>query len=214
MSEIREMTFRGRKFKVRKGATHPEYSFFCFEADEADFREKYWHPKEDDVVVDAGASYGAYTLTALVMGARVLAFEPEVSVRLDLEVNIALNGFPVLCPRVGLWDSVGVVDMASYAPHWPPGTITGAFDMVTLDSYALAKLDLLKIDTEGCEDRVIRGALETLRRCRPTVIVEVHIFLDPSLLNKCRVLLESCGYSEFEEVPRDPCVMLICRGQV
>ena len=83
--------------------------------------------------------------------------------------------------------------------------------MVTLDSYPLNQLDWLKIDVEGCEDRVLRGAADTLKRCKPTVIVESHIFLDPELTNKCRTILESCGYTDFEVVQREPCEFLIAR---
>ena len=222
MTEIREMTFRGRRFKVRKGSTHPEYSFFCFEADEADFREKYWHPKEGQQVVDVGASYGAYTLTALAMGASVVAYEPERSVLVDLVDNIELNAgvdcdFNFDSARwaalpIGMWDEADeAVDMASYAPHWPTGTIAAPFRMATLDSRGFKRLDWLKIDVEGCEDRVLRGAVETLKRCKPTVIVESHIFLDAELTNKCRTILESCGYTDFEVVQREPCEFLIAR---
>lgn len=213
MSEVRTMTFRDRQFRVQKGTTHPEYSFFCFEQDEADFRDKYWHPKAGDIVVDAGASYGAYTLTALAMGATVEAFEPEQSVRVDLRANLRLNEWSHVCRvwPLGLWSGAESIDMASYAPHWPAGTVSGPFDMMQLDALGLTQLNWLKLDIEGAEEHALRGAIATLKRCNPVVIVECHTFLDPKLTAKCRTLLESCGYSDFEEVPRDPCVFLIAR---
>ncbi len=41
-----------------------------------------------------------------------------------------------------------------------------------LDSYELRDVDFLKVDNEGYELFALRGAEETLKRCRPVVIVE------------------------------------------
>lgn len=199
-------TFRGQSYRVLRGATHPEYSLHCFTDEEADFREKYWHPLPGQVVVDVGASYGAYALTAAACGALVHAFEPEPSVFVDLQRNAIVNQFQMHLHQVGLWNEAVVVDMESYAPHWPKGTITAPFTMLPLDRFNLPRVDWLKIDCEGAEDRVLEGAQETIARCRPRVIVECHVFLDAQLVDKCRRLLP--GYM-LEAVPRDPCVMLV-----
>lgn len=44
--------------------------------------------------------------------------------------------------------------------------------MRTLDSFGFNDVDFIKIDCEGFEVFVLEGAVETLRRCKPTVIVE------------------------------------------
>lgn len=189
-----------------RGTTHPEYSVTCFETEERDFREAHFDPKPGQVVVDAGASYGPYSLAAAAHGAEVHAFEPELSVFVDLKRNAEANGFPIALHCAGLWDKTETVDMASYAPHWPPGTITAPFQMLTLDSYRFPRVDWLKIDVEGAEERVLLGAQETIARCRPRVIVECHTFLDPTLVEKCVALLN--GYT-IELVERAPCVMIV-----
>jgi len=201
-------TFREHTFRVLRGSTHPEYSLHCFTDEEADFREKYWRPRSGQIVVDVGASYGAYTLTAAACGAAVHAFEPERSVCDDLKRNCVANGFQVELYQVGLWDQAAVVAMHSYAPHWPAGTVSGDFTMLPLDRFNLPRVDWLKIDVEGAEERVLRGAQATIERCKPRVIVECHVFLDPELVAKCQRLLP--GY-ELEEVERPPCVMLVGR---
>lgn len=48
----------------------------------------------------------------------------------------------------------------------------------TLDSFNLVVVDLLKIDTQGCDVRVLKGATETVKRCRPVICFE-H---EPALL--------------------------------
>lgn len=209
------MSFRGRSFQVVEGSTHPAYSLNCFSEteDEGAFRAAHWNIQPGDVVVDVGASYGAYSLTAAVMGGRVLAFEPEPTVFVDLRRNIELNNWETKVVPLpwALWDSEGIVNMKDWAPHWPAQTITSPYRTVALDTYEPQKLDWLKIDVEGAEVHVLRGAAETLKRCKPTVIVEVHTFLNPELMPQCRALLEAAGYERFEEYDREPCVMLIGR---
>lgn len=62
------------------------------------------------------------------------------------------------------------------APHnsgaWElgPGEDIG---ITTLDNYELQDIDLLKIDVQGYELKVLQGAKETLRGNKPVVIVEV-----------------------------------------
>ncbi len=201
-------------FRILEGVTHPAYSIDTFE-EEREFREKHWTVREGDVVIDAGASYGAYTLPALKAGAaHVYAFEPERTVRVDLQRNVSLNEWRDRFTAVGhgLWDGNGLVNFYDYAPHWPKGTISGKFSMVRLDDWAtkeeLGRLDWLKLDGEGAEERAIRGGLLTLERFRPRLIIECHVFLDAEVVRKVREMLP--GY-EFEEFDREPCVMLVGR---
>lgn len=212
--EEKEQTFRGRAFKVVKGDTHPEYSFFTFEKEEINFRDQYWGVNSGDIVFDIGSSYGTYTLSALVMGATVYTFEPEQTVFVGLMNNLKLNNWkaPFYAYNYGLWDSESSVDMKSYAPHWPQQSISSDYSMKTLDQVAeesnLIKLDWMKIDVEGAEERVVRGGLKTIAKFKPNLIVECHSFLDADIKDRVKTLLSSvCDY-EFEEVDRPPCVML------
>ena len=44
--------------------------------------------------------------------------------------------------------------------------------VATLDSFDLEAVDMIKIDCEGFELQVLKGAVETLKRWRPALIVE------------------------------------------
>ena len=208
-------TSHGHTFRIVEGKTHPAYSLNCFD-EEREFREKYWTIQRGDEVIDAGASYGAYTLPALALGAeRVHAFEPEPTVRVDLARNVEVNDWQFRCAvrSVGLWDKAETVNMMSYAPHWPAGTITAPFEMTTLDEYVpkyFKRLDWIKMDIEGAEERAIRGGLVALKKFKPRLIIEAHTFLDPGVVGKIRAMLP---WYSFEEVERKPCVMMVGRAE-
>lgn len=43
-----------------------------------------------------------------------------------------------------------------------------------IDSFMFDDIDLIKIDVEGHEYQVLAGAVETLKKCKPLVITEIH----------------------------------------
>ena len=210
--ETKKQTFNGKDFYVVKGRVHPDYSYYTFEQEEIDFRNKYWQIKEGDVVFDIGASYGSYTLTAAVMGATVYSFEPEPTVFYDLTKNIELNNWQGKCfPfNLGLWNNEESIDMKQYAPHWPAYTISCNYNMKTLDQIVneneISKIDWIKIDVEGAEENVIRGGLAAINKFKSKMLIECHPFLDLKITNNIKELLKF-NY-KFEEVKRDPCVLL------
>ncbi len=206
-------SFRTHRFNIDERPPHFAYSLtMCDE--ERDFRETHWDIAKGDVVIDAGASYGAYTLSALAAGAgAVFAFEPEPTVAAGLAANIALNDWETrgMVVVAGLWDEAdSAVRFDSYAPHWPKGTADVPFKMVRLDDYwaKVGRLDWLKLDVEGAEVRALRGGLETIKRCGPRMIIEVHKFMDATLGKQVREMLD---WYEWEEFDRDPCSMLVGR---
>ena len=60
----------------------------------------------------------------------------------------------------------------------------------TLDSYRL-KLTILKIDVEGFEMDVLRGAIKTIKRYHPKIIIETHTY---KLREEALRFLGSIGY--------------------
>lgn len=144
------------------------------------------------LIVDVGAHDGLLTLPlARLPGARVLAFEPLPQAHARLARACAGLG-NVTLRREALSDAPGTLELAlpvldgvpqeqwastvkSYAGYGARiGTQRVAVPAITLDSLALAEMAALKIDAEGAEYEVLRGARQTLRRCRPLLTLELE----------------------------------------
>lgn len=136
-----------------------------------------------DVAVDVGANVGFITLTLAHqtgVNGSVFAFEPTAEAFARLERNLNLNRFPqVRALRVGLSDRVGTTRarfQSSYRIDGKDEVGEEEMTLTTLDAWVaserLSRLDFLKIDTDGMEAHVLRGALESLRRLRPVVLLE------------------------------------------
>ena len=142
--------------------------------------------------VDVGASFGYFSVLAGRIVGRtgcVISVEPGPQNQSLLLMNLAANKIPTAeVHQLALSDSTGICRYGqsgangTIAPFdGDPGTL-GTYDLVrasTLDLVLAGRsIDMVKIDVEGAEGRVIRGAEETLRRCSPAIVFE---FSPPSL---------------------------------
>lgn len=137
------------------------------------------------VVVDIGACIGDHTLSYAQMvgpAGRVHAFEPNPEAFQCLAYNMARYS-NVTCYPVGLGD-VSCKAKAVKSPDSPENlgatmvekAENGNIQIVTLDSMAvfLERMDFVKIDAEGFEPEILAGAIHTLRRFRPVILVEIN----------------------------------------
>jgi FkbM family methyltransferase len=215
--EYKKQFFKGKEFVVVKGTLHPDYSYYTFEQEERNFREKYWDIKENDVVFDVGSSYGSYSLSACALGATVYAFEPEKLVFNDLILNININNWHNKCfgYNFGLHSSEKEIDFAKEASHWPQFAISSLYKMRMLDDIVveqkISRLDWIKIDVEGAEEHVIIGGKNTIQKLHPKLIVECHTFMDKEIVSKVKYLLSSLGQYEYEEIERSECILLVAK---
>lgn len=126
--------------------------------------------------LDIGAYTGLYSLIAAKHGARSLAFEPNPAVFARLRENILANGLDVTPREVGISDRLGLAAIVS--PSSVRLTSGGRLDsghnvaVITVDSLELTDVTAMKIDVEGHECAVLRGALQTIERCSPLLITE------------------------------------------
>lgn len=132
-------------------------------------------------VIDAGAHIGTHTLLmSRLVGptGHVYAFEPQKKIHRELVHNLRLNGASnVAALRFALGDRQDVITMGTPPEgnegHTAVGTGGDRVELRTLDGLGLCDVSLLKIDVEGYESQVLRGAAELIRRDRPVIITEL-----------------------------------------
>jgi FkbM family methyltransferase len=148
---------------------------------------------EGGVFLDIGSNFGWYSLTLareVGPGGQVHAFEPHPPTQERLQANIALNQLggiirpvplalsdqPGQAPLVFREGNTGATRIESSSGEAGDGGQSVAIS--TLDEYAsrvdLSRIDLIKLDVEGNEPRVLRGGERTLSRFRPPLLVEVN----------------------------------------
>lgn len=154
--------------KFRKDELDEDASWYEF-SKEKDVRVKYWYPniKKGDIVVDVGAAWGVYAITAASLGAIVHAFEPDPDIIKGLIINLDLNKFESPCKV----NELGLSDITDGR-------------LIRLDDYPLEGLDHIKIDVEGQELQVLMGARESIRKNKPSILLEAHLSYDKAMLNK------------------------------
>jgi FkbM family methyltransferase len=165
------------------------------------------------VFIDVGANMGIYTLVASKLvgeGGRVMAFEPSAQSFPILRQNIALNSLTNVCALpVALSDSAGKAWL--YHPGLPEGNSLGRdpawgndaeeVSTETLDHIveeaSVKQVDVIKIDVEGAEELVMRGATKILTSMHPAIIFEVNPSYSALLglsAQGASKLLQSLGY--------------------
>jgi FkbM family methyltransferase len=154
---------------------------------------------KDGVFIDIGANIGSFSLVAAHVAPKgeVHSFEPSGHHFSRLSHNVALNGFGnVVLNQKGLHDqpgtatlflpkSVGEINNSGAASLYHDAAqssgnqVTEEVSLIRLDDYvrdkAIDRIDMIKIDIEGAEFSALKGAVETLARFRPVVLMELDL---------------------------------------
>lgn len=161
------------------------------------------------VAVDVGANFGCWSLPLAKHATRVMAFEPQWSVYNLLRSSIDANSLPIdlYCEAVGSRhdfidipdtdttreSNFGCVEVGRPHPEHPEIPMI-AVPLVMLDRKCRDKtVSFIKADVEGYETEVLKGALQTIHRCKPVMFVEAnHPRTDSNALGN---FIQSLGYN-------------------
>ena len=171
--------------------------------DEESVRRKYFYPflRKGLRLLDIGCGVGSYSLPALVRGGYVTAMCPPSPYSNAFITNVRLNS--------NFEKNVDLIPFAAYSQdgYVNPMTrhfVNGYYDIPehyksinldfmtqvnyyfpcsTVDNLVKDKgyFDFIKIDVEGLEEDVIRGAKNTIKYRIPYILIENHLFKDPGI---------------------------------
>jgi FkbM family methyltransferase len=196
------------------------YQYFC-RIEKGDFMPGHeghilskFTPKEGDTVIDIGAHIGKYTLlSSKLVGktGKVVAIEADPDTFHILERNISLNNLTNILPlnyaifstktRIRLYDQ-STTASAKYnsliltrAPQTEKYTEVNADTLDSiLEMNGINQVNWIKIDVEGAEYEVLKGATKTLSGENISVLIEIHDVQDPHHYNNIIGFLEQHNY--------------------
>lgn len=164
--------------------------------------------RRDRDAIDVGANDGSYVHFLRRYSRQVLAFEPVPDLVEALQMKFAGANVvvrPIALSSEDRWTELcmpvveGVVitgcstissgASAAYEAHRVLSVPTKRLD----EAYE-GDVGLIKIDVEGHEQAVLDGAIETLRRCRPRMLVEVDERLSPGGLERAKKYFAALSY--------------------
>jgi FkbM family methyltransferase len=145
------------------------------------------HVKKKKVAIDIGANYGIVTSQLAKEYKKVHAFELVPDVRHCLEKNMKKfkhDNVEIHPYGVGRYDEkidVKFCPSSSFGTNIENRDIhhsakTSSMQIKSLDSLNLDRVDLIKIDAEGSEVSIIKGALNLIVKCKPVIIFEHKFF--------------------------------------
>ena len=212
-NSIRTVTRDGIRYRLDLSDSVDWYIYFGFS--ESSRMKLYALIRPGDVVMDIGANVGDVTLhCSKLVGreGRVLAFEPDPVNFQRLTTNLTLNNFEnIKVHNIGFGDVPGTFRMAlDHKDNKGMTRIAGddyqgshaEVAITTLDEFCSGKefpgkVNVVKIDVEGFETRILRGANTFIKKYRPKLFVELSdnlLKLQQSSARELVSLLESYGY--------------------
>lgn len=178
------------------------------------------HIKNAKVVLDIGAHVGCHTLIykSINSDCSIYSFEMQSIIYELLKKNISINHLQnVKAFHCAIGESIGMVSISDNIADGPNKNEKYAYNngkeynfggvslgsgqeeilMITIDSLQLEACDFIKIDVEGFEYFVIKGASQTIQKYKPVIFYEENYKINSQSTTE---LLKSMGYNSFEMI--------------
>ncbi len=154
--------------------------------------KKYKPRSQDDYTVfDVGANFGYLSLVwnqTIAKNGIVYAFEPHPTIFNSVKTSVKLNVLSNLkLINAAVSDKAGKIELhlssttsntLTEVAQENKANTTVKIDMITLDEFsmqhAITHVDLIKIDVDGIEHDILKGAKQLIATSRPVIIVETN----------------------------------------
>jgi FkbM family methyltransferase len=173
------------------------------------FLKPYMIPNSKKTFVDIGANVGGWSFNIALKGFEVYSFEPSPKAFSVLKEGTkkfpTVHAFPY---AIGDEDTIGrmgtsALSTCGYMDQEKnlPGGETINVSVHKLDSLNLENVGVIKMDTEGYETLILRGAKETIAKFKPRLVIEVHRSTGKAAstfteeLRRIETILDKMGYS-------------------
>lgn len=219
VADERIVSRHGLRFRLRP--SHYFQWHHLFKRDDAVLDELLHRARGQQIFIDVGANIGLYSLAVrrvMRFDARVLAVEPSTETADALREHLAWSGLSgVEVHECALSSTRGSAQLSQQTGDWGKASLARELEghaqttvqTRTLDEIVeeaqLPSVDLIKIDVEGHELEVLKGAPETLARFQPSLFIE----FSPQWMSEEAVnemvgyfrLLVAQGYGAFQILP-------------
>lgn len=147
--------------------------------------------------LDVGANIGNHSLYYAKHFKNVEAFEPHPRIAKLLRFNTEYTP-NINVNEYGVGDEISSSVMNEVSNNIGASSIGKGsipIDIRTIDSFNYNDVSFMKIDVEGFEQQVLRGARETIARCNPILIVEQHRHEFANGYPETLKIIEDMGYA-------------------
>jgi len=161
-------------------------------------------------MVDVGGNVGRWSVDFAKHFSKVSAFEPAPYHIECFEKNcISYKNIKLYPYGLGSFSTKGTLEVAVENHLGSTRVIpndSGNIELKTLDEHSFTDVDVLKIDVEGLEIEVLKGAKETIDRCKPIIVIERCVFNSERFgydKMASHNILDSFGYKRLFKITRD-----------
>jgi FkbM family methyltransferase len=177
------------------------------------FYEKLIHSKKPATFFDIGANYGTHSLLFLSQGIKAITFEPNPDCKPIFEGLLNANSVTGQAEQYAIGETNSFAELVFPKTDTWNGTLQANYlgdlstfqditrikvEIISLDNYVARyniKPDIIKIDTEGFELNVLKGARKTLQESHPVIVFESNKSSEREDLFK---ELDSSGYNIYD----------------
>ena len=179
--------------------------------EEPELRLVYDFCDEDSISIDVGAANGMYLAHLYKISKKCFAFEPREDALQNLKKVFSGITSNIQFEQVALSDFSGSTKLRILKSNDRLSTIEAEntiekFGDVQLVEVPVRKIDdyeypdkvsFIKIDVEGHEEAVIKGAMNTIQRDHPFLLIEIEERHKKNSIDHIKTLLEEFGYKGF-----------------